>query len=153
LPRKVVRIKETTSTQTMKELKIGQKATAKKTFGSKEVKAFAVSSKDANPVHTNAEYAARTVFEKPIVHGMLVASLFGGLLGSELPGVGTIYLGQNTKFLKPNFVGEELTATIEIIAIREDKPIYTFSTKCFNSKKELTIEGEAVVMYKGEVFK
>lgn len=136
----------------MKKITIGQKATIKKTFTHKEVSGFADLSQDANPIHLDKGYAAKTFFEKPIVHGMLVASLFGGLLGSELPGKGTIYLGQNLKFLKPNFVGEELTASIEIISKREDKPIYTLSTKCYNSTDELTIDGEAVIMYKGETF-
>ena len=137
----------------MKQLVLGQKATVKKIFTHEEVKAFANSSQDANPIHLDKEYAAKTFFKKPIVHGMFVASLFGGMLGSELPGNGTIYLGQNLKFIKPNYVGEELTAIIEIINIRGDKPIYTFSTKCYNSKGELTIDGEAVIMYKGEFFK
>ncbi len=137
----------------MQSLKIGQKTQIVKAFTPSEVNAFAESCVDGNPVHTDPEYAARTSFEKPIVHGMLVASLFSGLLGSELPGRGTIYLGQDLKFRKPNFVGEELTAIIELTNIRDDKPIFTFSTTCFNAQNEITIEGEAVVMYKGEIFK
>lgn len=136
----------------MSLLKIGQIAELKKTFTSVEVLEFANSTGDSNPIHTNPEYAARTAFEKPIVHGVLVVGLFSSLLGSRLPGRGTIYLGQNTKFLKPNFVGEQLTAVVELINIRDDKPVYTFRTTCYNANNEVTIEGEAVVMYKGEVF-
>lgn len=136
----------------MEKLVLGESYTVKKTFSSEDVVAFGLLSIDSNPIHLDAEYASKTFFKKPIVHGMLVASLFGGILGSVLPGKGTIYLGQTLKFLKPNFVGEELTAIIEIIELREDKPIYTFSTKCYNSYDELTIDGEAVIMYKGETF-
>lgn len=74
----------------MKTIAIGQKATIKKTFTHKEVRAFADLSLDANPMHLDKECADKTFFEKPIVHGMLVARLFWGLLGSELPGKGTI---------------------------------------------------------------
>lgn len=136
----------------MKSLYMGQKASVSKIFLPDEVRAFSISSMDSNPIHLDEEYASKTFFKRPIVHGMLVASLFGGLLGSELPGKGTIYLGQTLKFIKPNFVGEELTAMIEIIEVREDKPIYTFSTKCYNSQGEITIDGEAVIMYKGYTF-
>ena len=83
---------------------------------------------------------------------MLVSGLFGGLLGSVLPGRGTIYLGQKLKFLKPNYVEDSVRAIIEIIYIRADKPIYTFSTKCYNSINELTIDGKAIIMYTGEFF-
>jgi enoyl-CoA hydratase len=136
----------------MKKMNIGQKASVSKVFYPEEVKSFALSSEDSNPVHLDQVYASKTIFKRPIVHGMLAASLFGGLLGSELPGTGTIYLGQTLKFLKPNFVGDKIKAEIEIINIREDKPIYTFATRCYNSNGEITIDGEAVVMYKGETF-
>lgn len=129
-------------------MQIKDKASITKKFTIDEIKNFLEYSGDTNPVHFDQKYAEKTKFGKPIVQGMLAASLFGGLLGSELPGNGTIYLGQKLKFLKPNFVGEEITAEIELINIREDKPIYTFSTKCFNTKGELTIDGEAVVMFK-----
>lgn len=131
----------------MEKLKIGTKEQLKKTFSIQEVKSFANTSLDTNPVHLDDFYAQKMSFKKPIVQGMLVASLFGGILGSKLPGNGTIYLGQDLKFIKPTFVGEEVTACIELIKIRDDKPIFTFETKCYNSKGELTIDGIAVIKY------
>lgn len=136
----------------MKNLKVGDYAEITKTFSSIEVEKFAELSCDSNPVHLDISYAEKTFFKKTIVHGMLVSSLFGGLLGSVLPGRGTIYLGQELKFQKPNYVEESLRAIIEIIHIRVDKPIYTFSTKCYNSINELTIDGKAIIMYTGEFF-
>lgn len=136
----------------MKKLKIGDLASMEKIFSQEEVNRFAEISGDSNPVHFDKEYAGRTLFKQPIVHGMLTASLFGGLFGSTLPGKGTIYLGQNLTFLKPVFVGEEVKATIEVTKIRKDKPIFTFSTKCFNQNEDLVIDGEATMMYKGEFF-
>mgnify|MGYP006091790809 CR=1 FL=1 len=135
------------------KLSIGNKASLEKIFSENEVKLFGKISNDTNPIHIDKDYASQTIFKKPIVHGMLAASLFGGLLGSKLPGKGTIYLNQNIKFLKPNFVGEKVIVTIEIIKIIKEKSIYIFSTKCFNSSNDLTIEGEATIMYKGEFFK
>jgi len=133
-------------------MQLNDKVSITKIFSIEEIKNFAVASGDTNPIHLDEGYAEQTAFGKPIVQGMLVSSLFGGLLGSKLPGNGTIYLGQNLKFLKPNFVGDEVRAVIELTHIREDKPIYTFSTKCYNSKGELTIDGEAVIMYKENGF-
>jgi len=76
---------------------------------------------------------------------MLVSSLFSAIIANQLPGSGSIYLNQVINFKKPIYFEEEVTAEIEIINIREDKPIITFKTTCYNSKNEIVIEGEAVV--------
>jgi len=94
-----------------------------------------------------------TPFNKPIVPGLMVASLFGGLLGSKLPGKGTIHLGQTLQFLKPVYMNEEVEATIKIVSIRSDKPVITFQATCIKENGEIAITGEAVVIYKGEYFK
>jgi acyl dehydratase len=128
---------------------VGQKASISKRFSEADVKAFAELSQDFNPIHLDAEYAAASPFGKRIVHGMLASSLFSGLLGRHLPGEGTIYLGQEIKFKKPIFLDQEVTATVEVIKAREDKPIITLRTTCVNDQGELVIEGEAVVMFEG----
>lgn len=128
---------------------IGQKASMSKRFTEAEVNAFAELSQDFNPIHLDAEYAAASPFGQQIVHGMLAASLFSGLLGKHLPGEGTIYLGQDLKFKKPIFIDQEVTATVEVIKVRNDKPIITLSTTCTNDKGEVVIAGEAVVMFEG----
>ncbi len=134
------------------EISIGDQVSIKKAFSQDEVMIYAKLSQDANPVHFDIDYASQTPFIKPIVHGLLVASLFGGLLGSELPGKGTIHLGQSLKFMKPVYVNELVEATIKVISIRKDKPIITFETKCMKENGEVAIIGEAVVMYKGPNF-
>ncbi|MFC1581700.1 MaoC family dehydratase [Candidatus Neomarinimicrobiota bacterium] len=127
-------------------LKIGDSATLTKAFSSEEVNEFAKLSLDNNPIHLDEDFATASMFGQRIVHGMLVASLFSGLLGQKLPGVGSIYLGQKLSFKVPVIIGEEVTASVEIIDIRNDKPIVTLKTVCANQAGKTVIDGEAVVM-------
>ena len=76
---------------------------------------------------------------------MLIASLFSGLLGEKLPGKGTIYLGQTITLIKPVFINEEVTASVEIQYIRKDKPIYTLKTICETILNGIVVDGEAIV--------
>jgi enoyl-CoA hydratase len=133
----------------MSKITVGQSASVSKRFSEEEVNNFAALSLDFNPVHLDPAFAKTTVFGQQIVHGMLAASLFSGLLGKHLPGEGTIYLGQNLKFKKPIFIDQEVTATVEVIEVREDKPIITLSATCTNDAGQVVISGEAVVMYEG----
>ncbi|MDM5095248.1 MaoC family dehydratase [Aeromonas rivipollensis] len=126
-------------------LEVGQKARLSKRFGAAEVVAFAALSEDFNPLHLDPAFAATTAFERPIVHGMLLASLFSGLLGQQLPGKGSIYLGQSLSFKLPVFVGDEVTAEVEVTSLREDKPIATLTTRIFTQGGALAVTGEAVV--------
>lgn len=126
-------------------LKVGDRAQLTKSFSEEEVFRYAEISTDRNPLHLDKEFGRTSIFGKRIVHGMLVASLFSGLIGMELPGVGSIYLGQNLSFMAPVAIGEEITATVEIIRIREDKPIITLRTTCVNAEGVIVIDGEAVV--------
>lgn len=128
-----------------KEIFVGNSASISKTFTIKDVEEFSDLSNDKNPVHLDEEFAKSSIFGQRVVHGMLVASLFSGLLGEKLPGKGTIYLGQTLSFTAPVPIGEEVTATVEIVNIREDKPIITLQTTCTNSSGQIVIEGEAVV--------
>lgn len=129
-----------------KNIYIGNKESITKVFTEQDVEQFAALSEDRNPVHLDDEFARSSIFKQRIVHGMLTASLFSGLLGEKLPGNGTIYLGQNLKFTAPVPIGEEVTATVEIVNIRKDKPIITLRTFCKDSKDNLVIDGEAVVL-------
>jgi acyl dehydratase len=127
------------------DLKVGDKATVVKIFTDEDVLDFSNLSLDKNPIHLDQSFAEKSIFGKKIVHGMLVASLFSGLLGMKLPGKGSIYLSQSLSFTAPIYIGEKVTATVEVINIRPDKPIVTLRTFCMNSKGLLVVEGEAVV--------
>jgi len=128
-----------------KILKVGDRVSLSKTFTEDEVFRFAEISTDMNPLHLDKDFGRESIFGERIVHGMLVASLFSGLIGMELPGEGSIYLGQSLTFKAPVAIGEEVTASVEIIRIRDDKPIVTLRTVCVNSGGTVVIEGEAVV--------
>tara|TARA_Y100001956_G_scaffold26786_1_gene26602 strand:+ start:71 stop:469 length:399 start_codon:yes stop_codon:yes gene_type:complete len=126
---------------------IGQAATIEKTLDKQTVEAFASVSEDYNPIHLDEDFAKTTQFERPIVHGMLASSLISGLLASKVPGAGSIYLGQSLKFVRPIFVGETVTAKVEVTSVRDDKPIAVISTQVLNANGEVAVEGEATVMY------
>ncbi|TKB53686.1 MaoC family dehydratase [Ferrimonas aestuarii] len=126
-------------------LKLGDSASVNKTITASDVETFADLALDHNPVHLDATYAKSTRFQRPIVHGMLSASLFSGLLGQQLPGPGTIYLGQSLRFMHPVYVGERVTATIHLSDLNIDKGIATFITLVINTEGIECIQGEAVV--------
>jgi 3-hydroxybutyryl-CoA dehydratase len=127
-------------------LKVGDTASLTKTITDADIRAFAELSGDRNPIHLDDEYAATTRFGRRIAHGMLAASLISTVLGTELPGIGTVYLSQNSRFLAPVYPGDTVTARVTVKNIREDKPIVTLETICENQSGELLIKGEAVVL-------
>lgn len=133
----------------MSNYNIGDSASTTKIFSQDEVTYYCTKlSGDDNPIHYNQEAAKANGFERCLVPGIMVTSLFGGLLGSKLPGKGTIHLGQTAKFLKPVFIDEQIRVVITIKSIREDKPILTFSTIIIKENDEIAIEGDAVVKYR-----
>ncbi len=127
-------------------LKVGDRASRTKTITDEDVQNFAKATGDTNPVHLDDAYAAETRFGRRIAHGMLTGSLISAVLGNDLPGRGTIYLGQEFRFKAPVFIGDTVTATVELVKYREDKRIATFQTTCVNQDGVLVVEGEAVVI-------
>ena len=123
----------------------GTSASRTKTFTDDDVRTFAHLTGDTNPVHLDAIYASTTVFGQRIVHGMLTSALISAVLANDIPGPGTIYLGQSLKFKKPVFLGDTITATVTISQVRAEKKIVTFETTCTNQNGEVVIEGEATV--------
>jgi acyl dehydratase len=126
-------------------MKIGEFAITKKTFNKSDVFTFASISLDNNPLHLNEEYARKTPFKKPIVHGFLVGSLISATIANKLPGIGSIYLSQSMDFKLPVFIGDTVRAVVTITNIKKEK-IFYFDTKCYNQNDELVIQGEAVIL-------
>lgn len=127
-------------------LNIGDTASLSKTFTDEDVRAFAAISGDQNPVHLDEEYAAKTQFKKRIAHGMLTAGLISAILGTQLPGEGTIYLGQTINFKAPVYLDDTITATVTVVKMHERKPIVTLETVCKNQDDLVVLDGEAVVL-------
>ncbi len=123
--------------------RIGARAEYTRTVTENDIVRFAEVSGDHNPVHLDEEYAASTPFRGRIAHGILSASFISAILGNNLPGPGTIYLGQTLKFLAPVRIGDTITASVEVIALREDKRIVTLRTDCINQDAVLVLTGEA----------
>ena len=131
-------------------IEVGQKSSIEKTFLESEVMQFSTLSQDTNPIHFDREYARESRFGQCIVQGPFVMSLIGGILGSDLPGPGTIYINQQSSFLKPVYVGDTVIASVEVVSIRTDKPVLKLRTWVEKSDGELIIEGEAIVLYLGQ---
>lgn len=132
----------------LRQLKIGEYAEMKRFISCDDVEAFAELSGDKNNIHLDDEAAASSIFGKRIVHGMLVGSLISAVIGTILPGEGTIYLEQDLKFLAPVFLGDTVTAQVSVNEIiNSDKGIYRLGTKVINQEHQEVIDGFAVVKY------
>ena len=128
------------------EIGLGEQGTFTKTISESDVNQFAEISGDANPVHTDADYARGTIFKERIAHGFLTGSLISTVLGNTLPGPGTIYLSQQMKFLAPVKIGDTITAVCEVIKKKDEKQIIVLETNVRNQDGQLVLEGSATVM-------
>ena len=127
-------------------IKVGDNASLTKTFSDQDVRSFAEISGDKNPVHLDDEFVAQTQFKKRLVHGILTAGLISAVLGTELPGPGSIYISQSINFRAPVFIGDTITATATVVKMREGKPIVTLETVCKNQDEVVVLKGEAVLL-------
>lgn len=125
---------------------IGQKATFSKTITDADVIIFAGLTGDLNPLHIDQVAASKTRFGHRIAHGTLLMGFISNLLGMKLPGPGTIYMRQDISFLKPTYIGDTVTAMVEVLTVRTDKNICTLSTTCHNQHGVMLVKGEATVM-------
>jgi 3-hydroxybutyryl-CoA dehydratase len=126
---------------------IGQSAQISKTITVEDILAFGHLVGDTNPVHMDDSFAAKTRFGKRIAHGMFGASMISAILGTQLPGPGTIYLSQTLKFFAPVYLGDTVCAEVTVVKVREDKPVITLETVCKNQDGHLLLQGEAVVLF------
>ena len=122
----------------------GMQAAVTAIFGAPEVAAFVALSGDDNPIHLDAAAASAAGFEREIVHGALVLGLISRLLGTTLPGPGTVIIEQQIRYRRPVFVGEPVTAHVEVTSVREDKPVVTLRTWVETS--DVALDGETVVV-------
>ncbi|WP_430914022.1 bifunctional enoyl-CoA hydratase/phosphate acetyltransferase [Methylobacterium sp. sgz302541] len=132
--------------RTFDELAIGETASLTREVSPDDIKLFAAVSGDVNPAHLDAQYAAGDVFGHVVIHGMWTAALISTLLGTELPGPGTIYLGQDLRFRKPVAPGDTITATVAVREKRPEKRIVLLDTRCTNQHGEEVLSGTATVL-------
>lgn len=132
--------------RTFDELKIGDFASLKRTLTRKDIELFSIMSGDVNPAHVDAEYAKDDMFHKIIAQGMWGASLISTVLGTELPGPGTIYLDQTLKFTAPVVPGDTVTITVVVKEKKNEKHILNLDCKCINQQGKIVISGIATVI-------
>jgi len=136
----------TVRNRTFDEIAVGDTASFERTLSTEDIQLFAVLSGDVNPQHLDAEYAASTRFQGVIAHGMLGGALISAVLGTRLPGPGTIYLGQTLKFLAPVRVGDTLRVSVTVTARDEAKKRLKLACSCTNQDGVAVISGEADVI-------
>lgn len=124
--------------------KVGTKASFSKTIAECDVYGFAGIIGDFNPLHVNAAEAEEMLFGRRIVHGMLTASFLSTVIASRMSGPGTIYMEQNSRFLKPVFFGDTITAEVEITELLE-KGRARLKTTVVNQDGVVVVDGTALV--------
>lgn len=131
---------------TIDQIEIGQKAEIKELITKEKVLEFAYCSGDFSPIHIDEDYAKKTRYKRCIAHGMLSAAFISKLLGTYLPGEGTIYLEQSLSFKRPVYYDEELTIIGTVVEKDTEKNICIMEMKCFNQDNKVVVEGMAKVM-------
>ena len=133
-----------------KNYKIGDKFVKPVSFDYEKVYKFSELSEDINPIHLDKEAARKSIFNKPIGHGMLAASTFSAVIANHIPGPGSIYLHQSLDFKKAVYHNQLVEAVVEITNIKTEKNIYELSTMLFSESQEVLIDGQAIVLYKND---
>ncbi|SMX38361.1 MaoC family dehydratase [Maliponia aquimaris] len=129
----------------IEDIEMGMVRSLRKQVTDQDIEMFAQVSTDRNPVHLDDDYAQDTIFEGRIAHGMLTAGLISAVIGEQLPGHGTVYLGQTLKFLAPVRPGDVVYAEVKVVDIDFAKRRVTLETHCAVDGKKVLI-GEAKVL-------
>jgi phosphate acetyltransferase len=136
--------------KTFDEIEIGDTAELTRVLKPQDIELFAVMSGDVNPAHVDLEYARQDVFHKVIAHGMWGGALISAVLGTQLPGPGTIYLKQSLSFRHPVGLGDKVLVRVTVKEKVEDKRKIVLDCECINQNGEIVIKGEAEVIAPSE---
>jgi len=131
------------------ELIVGLSAEFTKTVTETDIVMYAGITGDFNPVHVNRVYAENSRFGGRIAHGMLTAGFVSAVLGMKLPGEGSIYMSQTLRFTKPVYIGDTITARIEVVELFPPKKRVRLVTSCRNQNGDAVLDGEAMVQMQG----
>jgi len=129
----------------IEDIEMGMTRHLNKVITDRDIEMFAEISTDHNPVHLDDDYARDTIFEGRIAHGMLTAGLISAVIGEQLPGHGTVYMGQSLKFLAPVRPGDMVRAEVEVIDIDHGRRRVKLDCRCLIDGKKVLI-GEATVL-------
>ena len=138
------------SNYTYEEITIGQTASYSKLIEEQDLVLFAAVSGDVNPVHLDAAFAANTPFKERIAHGMLTGAVISAALAMELPGPGTVYVGQTLRFRLPVKIGDTVTVRLEVTDKKDRRKLVTLDCKAYNQDDKLVASGTAEVMAPSE---
>ena len=133
-------------------MKLEDTITVAISYTQEEVNRFAELTGDSNPLHLDEAYASQTAFKKPIIHGMLTASIFSKILGMEFPGEGTIYRSQQLNFKRAMYVGEEYEARCIVVDVNERVHTAVIKTEIYHkASNKVTVVGEAFIVNKEKI--
>jgi acyl dehydratase len=135
---------------TFDELSLGQQAQRRHTVTLQDLRRFAAASGDYNPLHLDPDYAATTPFGGCIAHGMFSGGLISAALAMQLPGPGTVYLGQSLSFRQPVRVGDTLTVELTVIALEPRRRRVTLDCTVVNQEGRKVVTGSAEVIAPAE---
>ena len=126
----------------IEEIEIGMSVSYSQTITDADIKAFAGISGDRNPAHVDEEYAESSRYKKRIAHGLMTASYFSALFGTKIPGEGCVYVSQSLNFKRPVYIGDTVTAIVEVVSVDLVKKRVFFNTIC-KVKNKVVTDGEA----------
>ena len=132
--------------RTFDELRVGDTASIVRTLSNRDIELFAVMSGDINPAHVDPEFAKSDLFHEVVAHGMWGGALFSTVLGTELPGPGTIYLGQTLRFKRPVKLGDTVTVSVSVAQKHPEHHRITLDCVASNQRGETVIDGVAEII-------
>ena len=123
-------------------LRVGQRAQRTQTIRARDVELYAQITGDRNPLHFDAAFAARTRFGRLVAQGGIAAGMLNALVAMDLPGAGTVFMSQSLKYLAPTYLGDTLTAEVEVLSLKPDKPVCQLRAGIVNQDGTQILEGE-----------
>jgi acyl dehydratase len=123
-------------------LRVGQRARRRQTILARDVELYAQITGDRNPLHFDADFAARTRFGRLVAQGGIASGMLNALVAMDLPGPGTVFMSQSLKYLAPTYLGDTLTAEIEVVSLKADKPVCQLRASIVNQDGTPVLEGE-----------
>jgi acyl dehydratase len=129
----------------MKKIKIGQKAYRQKTMTKRDIELFTELTGDHQALHYDESLAHKLGHKAPLVQGGVITGIFNAIVAHDLPGEGSVFLNVNWNFRKAVCVGDTIKAEVEVLSVREDKPIIQLKTTITNQNNELCLDGTSLV--------